>query len=128
MERAMKKSNTDFDYKMVIVTRKDLSLSVGKLAVQVAHAAVNCSLATKKNNAKWFTKWQREGAKKVVVSVDSLDDFNPLCVKAKKFDIVTEMISDAGHTEIPAGTTTVLGIGPAPSNLIDQVTGDLSLL
>jgi len=45
----MKKSNTDLDYKMVIVTRKDLSLSVGKLAVQVAHAAVDCSLATKKN-------------------------------------------------------------------------------
>jgi peptidyl-tRNA hydrolase len=26
------------------------------------------------------------------------------------------------------GTKTVLGIGPAPNNIIDQVTGDLSLL
>ena len=38
------------------------------------------------------------------------------------------IISDAGHTEIPAGTKTVLGIGPAPDNIIDQVTGKLSLL
>ena len=54
----------DFEYKMVIVTRSDLKLSPGKLAAQVAHAAVNCALSTKKNNSKWFNKWQTEGAKK----------------------------------------------------------------
>jgi len=42
----------EFDYKMVIVTRKDLQLSSGKLAAQVAHAAVACALETKKNNSK----------------------------------------------------------------------------
>ena len=42
--------------------------------------------------------------------------------------IVAIVISDAGHTEIPKDTKTVLGVGPAPSNLIDQVTGSLSLL
>ena len=121
-------SNSDFDYKMVLVTRKDLRLSVGKLTVQVSHAAVNCALLTKKNRPKWFAKWQQEGAKKVVVSVDSIDKFKPLAEKAKELDIVTDLISDAGHTEIPAGTITVLGLGPAPSNLIDQVTKDLTLL
>ena len=40
----------DFDYKMVIVTRKDLSLSPGKIAAQAAHAAVDCALGTKKKN------------------------------------------------------------------------------
>jgi PTH2 family peptidyl-tRNA hydrolase len=113
---------------MVLVTRKDLSISIGKLAVQIAHAAVNCTLETKKKHPKWFIKWQYEGAKKVILSVDSIDDFNILCTKAKKFDIVSDIITDAGHTEIPAGTITVLGIGPAPNNLIDQVTGDLHLL
>ena len=127
MGEKMKRSS-DFDYKMVIVTRKDLRLSVGKLSVQVSHAAVNCALLTKKNRPKWFSKWQQEGAKKVVVSVDTLDEFKPLEEKAKGLDIVTDMIADAGHTEIPVGTITVLGIGPAPSNLIDQVTKDLVLL
>ncbi len=118
----------DYEYKLVIVTRKDLSLSPGKLAVQVAHAAVSCSLLTKKEHGKWFTKWQQEGAKKVVVSTDSVHDFRLLDKKARELGIISYLVSDAGHTEIPAGTITVLGIGPAPSNIIDQVTGQLSLL
>ena len=124
----MKKPLIDLDYKLVLVTRKDLDLSIGKLAVQVSHAAVNCAFITKKNHPKWFSKWQHEGAKKVVVVVDSINDFKPLQLKAKELDIDTDLITDAGHTEVPAGTVTVLGIGPAPSNLIDQVTKDLSLL
>jgi len=108
----------DFEYKMVIVTRKDLGLSPGKLAAQVAHAAVSCVLST----------WQNEGAKKAVVKVECLDDFFPLKEKAERLEIAAIIIEDAGHTEIPSGTKTVLGLGPAPNNLIDQVTGDLPLL
>jgi len=118
----------DFEYKMVIVTRSDLKLSPGKLAAQVAHAAVECTLNTKKSNVKWFQKWQREGAKKAVVKVDNEKDFYPLKEKAEDLKITACVITDAGHTEIPAGTKTVLGIGPAPSNIIDKVTGDLSVL
>ena len=118
----------DFEYKMVIVTRNDLKLSPGKLAAQVAHAAVSCALETKKLNKKWFSKWMREGAKKAVVKTESADDFMILKQKADSLNIESVIISDAGHTEIPAGTKTVFGVGPAPSNLIDQVTGDLSLL
>jgi PTH2 family peptidyl-tRNA hydrolase len=118
----------EFEYKMVIVTRKDLYLSPGKLAAQVAHAAVACVLSTKENNSKWFNKWQNEGGKKAVVKVDSVDDFYPLREKAEGLNIAAFIIEDAGHTEIPVGTKTVLGLGPAPSNIIDQVTGDLPLL
>ena len=118
----------DFEYKMVIVTRTNLHLSPGKLAAQVAHAAVTCALETKKKRPKWFNKWQEEGGKKAVVKVDNEDDFLPLKEKAEKLDIFAFIVTDAGHTEIPAGTKTVLGIGPAPDNLIDQVTGDLPLL
>ena len=118
----------DFEYKMIIVTRKDLNLSPGKLAVQVAHAAVACTLQTKKTKPKWLNKWQSEGGKKVVVTVESLDDFYLLEKKAIKLGIASIIIEDAGHTEIPQGTKTVLGIGPAPTNLIDQVTIDLPLL
>jgi PTH2 family peptidyl-tRNA hydrolase len=125
---SQRKSPSDFDYKMVIVTRSDLSLSTGKLAAQVSHAAVACTLLTKKNKPKWFSKWQREGAKKVVVKVERIEDFLSLKEKAEGLGIITFLVTDAGHTEIPEGTETVLGIGPAPSNLIDQVTGELSIL
>jgi PTH2 family peptidyl-tRNA hydrolase len=123
-----KNKGNDVDYKMVIVTRADLSLSAGKLAAQVSHAAVTCALLTKKNKPLWFSKWQKEGAKKVVVKVETLDDFYPLKEKAEELGICTTLVTDAGHTEIPEGTQTVLGVGPAPSNLIDQVTGELALL
>ena len=119
---------SDFEYKMVLVTRSDLKLSPGKLAAQVAHAAVDCAFSTKKNNSKWFSKWQTEGAKKAVLKVDCEKDFYPLKEKADELKIVAHIISDAGHTEIPAGTKTVIGIGPAPNNLIDQITGKLSVL
>ena len=125
---AQKKNQSDFEYKLVIVTRSDLSLSAGKLAAQVSHAAVTCTLLTKKNKSDWFAKWQREGAKKVVVKVETLDEFFPLKEKAETLGITTNIVTDAGHTEIPEGTQTVLGIGPAPNNLIDQVTGELPLL
>ena len=118
----------DFEYKMVVVARKDLNLSPGKLAAQVAHAAVACALETKKKTPKWFNKWQNEGGKKVVVTVDKLDEFYPRKEKAERLEIESVIIEDAGHTEIPQGTKTVLGIGPAPSNLIDQITINLPLL
>lgn len=124
----MKDKKREFEYKMVIVTRKDLDLSPGKLAAQVAHAAVACALSTKKNNSKWFNKWQNEGGKKAVVKVESEKDFYSLKEKAENLKIAANIIEDAGHTEIPVGTKTVLGVGPAPSNIIDQITGDLPLL
>lgn len=120
--------NDDAEYKMVFVTRKDLKLTPGKLAAQVAHAAVSCALETKKKNKRWFTTWMREGAKKAVVKTESVEDFFELKRKADQLNIESAIITDAGHTEIPQGTKTVLGVGPAPNNLIDQVTGDLSLL
>ena len=124
----MGERKTSFEYKMVIVAREDLKLSAGKLAAQVAHAAVVCAIDGKKQNPRWFNKWQSEGGKKAVVKVDSENDFYPLEKKAKQLKIVSHIVIDAGHTEIPAGTKTVLGIGPAPSNIIDQVTGGLPIL
>jgi PTH2 family peptidyl-tRNA hydrolase len=118
----------DSEYKMVIVTRSNLTLSLGKLAAQVGHAAVECALQTKKNKPIWFKKWKNEGGKKIIVRVKDLNVFYNLKKKADLLGIYSIIIEDAGHTEIPTGTKTVLGIGPAPNNLIDQVTGNLSLL
>lgn len=118
----------DSEYKMIIVSRTDLKLSPGKLAVQVAHAAVSCALNTKKSNSRWFNKWQNEGAKKAVVKVNSEKEFYPIKDKAERLKIATSLIEDAGYTEIPSGTKTVLGVGPAPNNIIDQVTRHLPLL
>jgi len=116
------------EYKMVVVVRDDLSLSPGKMAAQVAHAAVNCALISKARRPSDFRKWYDEGQKKVVLKVGDLRELLELKVRAEDAGLITSLITDAGHTELPPGTTTCLGIGPAPVGTIDRITGDLRLI
>ncbi len=117
----------DFKYKLVIVVRKDLDISPGKLAVQASHASVSCALESKKKNKKYFKRWKKEGQKKVLVKCDDLEHMQFLKERAQKEGLVTKLVSDAGLTEVKSGTKTCLGIGPGPNNLVDKVTGNLSL-
>ena len=120
--------NNATEYKMVIAVRQDIKLSAGKMAAQVAHAAVACALEAKKKKPKWFKEWQSEGGKKVVVKVDDENDLLLLKTESDKRDLISNVIIDAGLTVVPPGTKTVIGIGPAPSKLIDPLTGQLPLL
>lgn len=115
-------------HKMVIVVRQDLKLSKGKLAAQVAHAAVDCALKAMRYNRDAFDDWKSLGQKKTVLKVPGERDFYPLKEAAERAGLSTALIKDAGHTEIAPGTVTVLGIGPGPEATIDKVTGHLSLL
>ena len=117
-----------FTHKLVVVTRKDLKLSPGKLAVQVSHAAVNCAFFLHDRDSKTFKQWTREGQKKVVVRAESEKAFYALKESAERLGLPTFLIQDAGHTEIAPGTVTVLGIGPGPNEKVDRVTGGLPLL
>ena len=117
-----------FEYKLVIVTRQDLKLSPGKLAVQVAHAAVSCALSAKRKETEWFESWYEEGQKKVVVKAPALQDLFVLKQTAERAGLSVALIQDAGMTEIPAGTITCLGIGPGPANAVDKITGHLKLV
>ncbi len=114
--------------KMVIVVRKDLKISCGKIAVQVAHAAVEASLKSMKKNEKKFRKWLKEGQKKVVVAVENEEKLLEIYRKALNEGFVASLIRDAGLTEIPPGTLTAVGIGPDDDEKIDKITGNLPLL
>jgi PTH2 family peptidyl-tRNA hydrolase len=117
-----------FGYKMCIVLRMDLGMSTGKLIAQAAHAAVGATELGKKENHKAWRRWRDEGGKKVALEAESLEELEELREKADDLDIVNIIIQDAGHTEVPAGTVTALGLGPERSDLLDKVTGDLPLI
>ena len=116
------------EHKLVIAVRDDLKLSSGKLGVQVAHAAVNCALFSKKNQTKWFTQWYKEGQKKVVVRAFDLKELYDLKHQAESYKLTTSLVIDAGLTEVPPETVTCLGIGPGPNEIVDKVTGEFKLL
>ncbi len=113
------------EYKQCIIIRDDLKLSKGKLAVQVAHAAVSASEWADRSTLE---KWKDGGQKKVVLRVDTVRDLFELKETARRQDIPTALITDAGLTQVPPGTVTVLGIGPAKADELDKITGSLKLV
>lgn len=110
---------------MVLLARRDLKLSAGKLAVQCSHAAVSCTLNARKSHARLVERWLNAGGRKICLKVDDLESLQRYAGQAQAAGLVTYVVKDAGHTEIPAGTVTVLGIGPAPRRAIDSLVSDL---
>ena len=115
------------DFKLVIIVRNDLGISKGKMAAQVAHAAVNCAFKSKKSDSSNFKKWYSEGQKKVVVKGTNESLLRELQQHARDIGLTCSLVSDAGLTEVPPGTVTCLGIGPASESKINEITGNLSL-
>ena len=113
------------EYKQVIVVRNDLKLPKGKLAVQVAHAAVMAALMAK---GSILRRWKDGGQKKVVLGVNCLDDLIRLHDRSAGKGFPSVLVRDAGLTVVPPGTVTALGIGPAEEEDLDAITGHLKLV
>ncbi|MEM3769875.1 MAG: peptidyl-tRNA hydrolase Pth2 [Candidatus Bathyarchaeia archaeon] len=119
---------SEFRYKQVIVFRSDLKLSKGKVAAQAGHAAVSAAEDARKHRREWWKAWLNEGQCKIVVKVKNEAELLMLEKQAKKMALPCALIVDRGLTEIPPGTITCLGIGPAPAEKFDKITGNLPLL
>jgi len=116
------------EFKQCIVIREDLKLSAGKLAVQVAHAAVMAVERAEKMDKSVVSDWKREGQKKVILKVPDVPNLFRVREDAERAGIPSAIVADAGLTEIPAGTITALGLGPASNKVMDKVTGKLRLV
>ncbi len=115
-------------YKMVVVVRGDLGLSPGKVAVQVAHAAVALAFRAEHRAPDVLEAWQAEGGRKIALGVPALADLEALERDARAKGIPTAWVDDAGLTEVEPGTRTCLGLGPALEAALDPITGALPLL
>jgi peptidyl-tRNA hydrolase, PTH2 family len=111
--------------KLALVVRTDLGMGRGKIAAQVAHAAVAAVLDSGEAD---LAAWLAEGQPKVVLKVATGERLLDLARQAGAAGLEVEVVQDAGRTQIPAGTPTCCAIGPAEDGRVDLVTGELSLL
>lgn len=112
--------------KQVIVVNGSLMLPMGKLAAQVAHAAVCGALAAKREVRE---AWDAEGMTKIVLLGRDEHHLTLIHASALGFGVKPAgIIKDAGRTVIPEGTMTCMFIGPALDADIDKITGTLPLL
>ncbi|KAF2130954.1 peptidyl-tRNA hydrolase [Dothidotthia symphoricarpi CBS 119687] len=116
--------------KMVLVVRTDLGMTKGKIGAQCGHATLACYKHFLRHapDSAILKRWERLGQAKVALQVKGEEELEILQAQAVSLGLVAHIIHDAGRTQIASGSATVLGIGPAPKGVIDQVTGHLKLL
>ncbi|MCK4474919.1 peptidyl-tRNA hydrolase Pth2 [Candidatus Bathyarchaeota archaeon] len=118
----------EFRYKQVIIFRSDLKMSRGKIAAQAGHAAVSAAEEARKHSKDWWKAWLQEGQCKIAVKVKSEKELLELEIQAKELALPCALIIDRGLTEVPPGTITCVGIGPASAEKVEKITGMLPLL
>lgn len=138
----MKKN--DGKSKQVILIRKDLNMSPGKLGAQVAHASV-AAILDKSYNTSYHSDitgtskqimipiddaakdWFTNRFTKICLSVNSEEELIEFYNIAKKQGLRVSLIKDAGFTEFDEPTYTCVGIGPESNEEINAITGKLKL-
>jgi len=128
--------------KQVIVVRKDLEMSPGKMGIQMAHAAVKSFKLHMKNQGKLhggmdcinyventdLVEWNMTGEAKIGVWCKNINQFEKILVDARDAGINVAMIIDEGRTELKPNTITCMALGPAEDKLMNSITGKLQLI
>ena len=116
------------ELKMVFVVNHGLKMGKGKIAAQVGHGAVQAVMNAGKKKPAILEAWLATGQKKICVKGDDADHLTRLQRHAEQLGLLTASIRDAGHTQIPSGSYTVLAIGPCQEAELEPITGPLKLL
>ena len=118
--------------KMALIVRTDLDTSKGKMCAQCSHACLLAYKAASSSSSEAhghaLASWEAFGSTKVTLRAGSEKELMDLHAEAKRLGLVAEYVRDAGRTQIPMGTITVLAIGPDDTTLVNSVTGHLKLL
>lgn len=116
------------DLKMVMVVRSDLKMGTGKVAAQCCHACLGLYKAQVKKDLPRLQAWEKSAYKKVVLKCNSENDMLKIAEVARSKKLEYYIVRDAGRTQIAPGSKTVLSIGPATEEELNEVTNYLKLL
>ena len=120
------------DLKMVFLVRQDLKMKAGKIASQVAHAALglydDIIFGNNEYQQEALVYWVTYGQKKIVLKVPNLETMNNALNQCQQANIANCLITDPVCNQIPPGSKPVLGIGPDKSEKINKITGKFKLM
>ena len=134
--------------KQIIVVRRDLKMKHGKMAAQVAHAAM--SFLTREGRVGWqadmlndvfmndddaidkhngaIRDWLANSFTKVVLGVDSEEELREILAKAEESGVMAHLVVDNGRTVFNnILTPTCLALGPDWNENLDDLVGHLKL-
>lgn len=110
--------------KQAIIVRKDLKMSCGKIAGQVAHASLRAYWATNKEDRD---NWRyNHNETKIVLKVQSEKELEDIILRCEELDLPCSWVFDAGKTQLTSHTFTAVGVGPCDKKDIEEVIGGLN--
>lgn len=116
------------ELKMVMCVNTELGMRAGKIAAQCAHAAVGVVKLIRKHNHSLLKQWEEYGSAKIAVKCPNQAQLLQLQEAAKAQGIPCYLVTDAGRTQIAAGSQTVLAMGPWGKSKLDKLTGHMKLV
>lgn len=121
------------EVRMTLVVRQDLKMGKGKAAAQCLHAALALykkitNPESEAYNPEMVNRWEyANGQAKITLQVPNQEEMDTLFAQAMSLGVNCYIVHDAGRTQIAAGSATVLGLGPAPKLVLDEITLELKL-
>lgn len=124
--------------KQLIIIRKELGMSKGKLAAQASHASLGAVLKMAQKEGKNYSldcehnqvldAWLNGSFAKVALAVQSEEELEKCYQLAQEHGFPCAYIVDNGTTVFNGvKTPTCLGVGPVESDKLDTVFGELKL-
>ena len=113
------------ELKMWLLVREDLEISKGKLAGQSGHAFMSAILQVSRD---LVDRYLADNQPKIVVRVKNLDALLRSERECQEIGLNHALITDAGRTEFPEPTKTVMAVGPCYRDELPRYLQRLRLL
>jgi len=125
----IKPKHKNTSVKMMLCVREDLKMKKGKIGAQCSHATLGLymKIANKKKYEKMLEDWLTKGQKKIVAKLKDEGAMNLLVSKATDAGIAFHVVQDAGHTQVAAGSRTVIALIDY-ENKMNTITSRLKLM